>query len=104
MNMSMRTRTAVSGLAPLLLGLAACGGGGSASYSQDQLQSTLVQQIAADLGVSTDEVTVSCSGGIDGTVGATQTCDVSGPPGDASLVASVTAVEGDEISVSYEFD
>lgn len=101
--MDRRGRVAVV-CAPLLLVIAACGGGGSASYSQDQLQSTLAEQISADLGVTPEEVTVSCSGGIDGTVGATQTCTVSGPPGDASLVATVTGVDGGEISVSYAFD
>lgn len=101
-----RTRAilAITALAvPTLAFLAACSSG-SASYSQDQLQSTLATQIAADLGVTPEELSVSCAGGIDGTVGATQTCDVSGPPGDASLVASVTAVDGSEISVSYTFD
>ena len=101
-----RTRTALAIAAvgvPALALLTGCSSG-SASYSQDQLQSTLATQIAADLGITAEELSVACAGGIDGTVGATQTCDVSGPPGDASLVATVTAVEGSEISVSYTFD
>lgn len=99
-----RAHLAVAALAAPTLALVAACSSGSASYSQDQLQSTLATQIATDLGVTAEELSVSCAGGIEGTAGATQTCDVSGPPGDASLVATVTAVDGSEISVSYTFD
>lgn len=85
-----------------MLVLAACST--TVTVSQADLQTSLATQISADLGVSAEEVTVTCPGDLEGKVGAEMTCQVSGPPGDAPVVVTVDAVDGTDVSFSYSFE
>ena len=100
----MRSLRLAIAIVPVAAVLAACGGASTPAMSADKLQSQLESAVAKDLGVSTDEVTVTCDGEIVGIVGKTQRCAVSGPPGDATATVTVTAVQGTDISVDYVFD
>jgi hypothetical protein len=84
---------------PAVLLLAACST--SVTLPQADLESNIQSRIAADLGVAVEDVTVSCSGDLAGTVGATTNCDVTTADGQSqSFVATTNSVDG--TTVGYE--
>ena len=97
----MRLSRVLIATVPAVLVLAACST--TVTVAQADLESSLQTQISSDLGVAPEEVTVTCPGDLEGKVGAEMSCQVSGPPGDATAVVTVDAVDGTDVSFSYEF-
>ncbi len=104
-------------VAPAVVLLAACSGGSSApadtaapatsaatageSLAVDALQAQLVTALAAQQGYAESDVTVTCDGGIDNAVGATQECEANGPDGAAHLAIVVDAADASGPSISW---
>lgn len=84
---------------PAVILLAACST--SVTLPQSDLESNIQSRIAEQLGVAPEDVTVSCAGDLDGTVGATTNCDVTTSDGQSqTFVATTTSVDG--TTVGYE--
>ena len=101
----MRTWKLTLIAAPLLAIVTACSGGSSSGVKMPQatLEADVASRVSQQLGVAADQVTVACAGDLDGTAGATVTCDVTTAGGESqSFVATTTGVDGS--TVSYSFD
>jgi hypothetical protein len=84
---------------PAVLLLAACST--SVTLPQADLEANIQSRIAADLGVAPEDVTVSCAGDLEGTVGSATTCDVTTADGQSqTFLATTNSVDG--TTIGYE--
>ncbi|QRY47069.1 DUF4333 domain-containing protein [Mycolicibacterium boenickei] len=75
--------------------------GRTAGMSKDQLAKTVKEKLEADAGAKADSVT--CDGGLEAKVGATQRCVLTAG-GRVGVTVTTTAVDGDSIKFDAKVD
>lgn len=95
----MRTTRLVIASVAVLFMASACSTGNF--LSQETLQSGIAEKLGELGGVSPDLYTVECPGQLEGIVGTTMECTVSGDAGSSKITVTVTSV--DDTTIYYDF-
>ncbi len=95
----MRTIRFLAAAAPVLLLVAACSS--TITLSRSDVESEVGSGIAAQIGVAPEEVTVTCPGDLEATVGNTMTCQAATAADSGDVLVTITTVDGNDVGFDW---
>lgn len=89
-------------LAVIPAALLAVGCSSTPSLAESDLESEVGKGIATQMGVPPQDVTVTCPGDLEASVGSTLTCSVTTAQDGADVLITVTSVDGTDVAFDWK--